>query len=102
MSGATIEEELVALEGVLPVTGNKSPGPIGGYYNDQLSALTGGSRVLLQRFRVTTLPGIADYVQVKDMPVFVRGFGGEWGVLYLDIRPNSIMVQGVGGSGCVR
>jgi hypothetical protein len=102
MSGATIKEELVALEGSLPVTGRESPGPPGGIYRDQLSTLSGGPRVLLQRFRVTTLPGIADYLSVVDMPVFVRGFGGDWGVLYLDIRPDSVKIQGVGGPGCGR
>jgi hypothetical protein len=51
---------------------------------------------------VTTLPGIDDYLPVIDMPVFVRGFGGEFAVLYLDIRPDSIKIQGVGGAGCGR
>jgi RHS repeat-associated protein len=102
MSGTTIREHLVALEGSLPVTESESSSPPGGMYNDQLSALIGGSRVLLQRFKVTTLPGIDDYQSVVDMPVFVRGFGGDWGVLYLDIRTDSVKVQGVGGPGCGR
>ena len=99
MSGVTISEELTALEGSLPITNNKSSSRPGGLYTDQLSSLLGGSRVLLQRFKVTTLPGIDDYVGVIDMPVFVRGFGGDWGVLYLDIRPDLVTIQGVGGPG---
>ena len=100
MSGAIIKEELVRIEGQLPVTERESSSPPGGIYRDQLSSLIGGARVLLQRFKVTTLPGIDDYLGVIDMPVFVRGFGGDWGVLYLDIRLNSIKIQGVGGPTC--
>jgi hypothetical protein len=40
MSGATIKEELVALEGSLPVTGRESSSPP--IYRDQLSTLSGG------------------------------------------------------------
>lgn len=78
------------------VSGNTTSGKPGGTFNDRISIELGWPRSYLQSFTARgaslTLAGFI------DVPVFVRGFGGEFSILSLTKTPSYVEINGNRGN----
>jgi hypothetical protein len=78
------------------VRGNQTSGRANGTFEDEVSILFGYSREYDQSFTVRgAYEGLTGFV---DVPLFVRGFGGDFGILHIVKTATYVEINGNRGN----